>query len=126
MNHQLIDVDIDEIKRLYTSGHTAVDIADYLSVSREVVVIRLRKMKLMPPKGKGRKYAQDPIGATHQAYYRHLKAQYVMECLKCGRKFKSWDRKKNRLCQKCQTSNAETYTDMGVDMSDVRWAARMG
>jgi hypothetical protein len=26
-------------------------------------------------------------------------------CLKCSRPFISWDRRKNRLCKKCQESN---------------------
>jgi hypothetical protein len=28
-----------------------------------------------------------------------------LKCLKCGRQFISWDRRKNRLCKKCQEIN---------------------
>ena len=28
-----------------------------------------------------------------------------VECLKCGRSFMSWDRRKNRLCGRCKEAN---------------------
>jgi len=106
MNHQIINVDENEIRQMFEDGFKVRYIANYMSTSPEVIRGRLRKMKLMNPPGKGRKYSQRPIGATHESYYRHLRGQFDRVCLKCGHGFKSWSKTKNRLCDKCNDENA--------------------
>ena len=71
----------------------------------------------------GPKLLQRQIGKTEREGIRRLREMFHLRkivkaeinCLRCGRKFRSRDKAANRLCTSC--SHSETFKSL----SDVRW-----